>query len=210
MTRAAVFEPGVPVRTVAVRFRPGGAVPFLRVAAAELTDRVVDGAALGISWLDAGRPGDGADPMAAAGWLERRLLDRLPAAAAPDPLVAYAVTSLFGPRPPSIEALSHKVGWSRQHLTRAFRSHVGVGPKLLARVARLQRAMVDLQALGARRGRGAGLADAAFSPGVLRSAAHGARISRAWGRDPRGGGGLAGGRFHFSNPFAAGRRITDA
>ena len=51
----------------------------------------------------------------------------------------------FGAAPPSIEELSCDLGWSRQHLARRFRAEVGVGPKQLARVARLQRAVDHLQ-----------------------------------------------------------------
>ena len=38
MTRPMLFESGGPVQLVAVRFRPGGAVPFLRLSAHEVTD----------------------------------------------------------------------------------------------------------------------------------------------------------------------------
>src|SRR5688572_29349677 len=38
MTRAVAYVPEGPVQLVAVRFRPGGASPFLSVAADELTD----------------------------------------------------------------------------------------------------------------------------------------------------------------------------
>src|SRR4051812_22470183 len=51
MTRASLFDPGGPVRIAAVRFRPGGAVPFLRVPAIELTDRTVPCDDLGVRWL---------------------------------------------------------------------------------------------------------------------------------------------------------------
>src|SRR5262245_36468230 len=50
MTHAIVFAPGAPVRIAAVRFRPGGAVPFLGVAASELTDRTLPCAEIGARW----------------------------------------------------------------------------------------------------------------------------------------------------------------
>jgi len=173
MTRAAVFEPRAPVRIAAVRFRPGGAVPFLGVAARELTDRTVACEEMGARWI-AGSPwSDAAYEVRAVDSLQRLLLARLGARERPDPLVAYAAAALFGPEPPSIEALGREAGWSRQHLARRFQFHVGVSPKQLARVARLQRAVVDLQ-----RGRGDGLADAALRLGYF-DQAHMARDFRA-------------------------------
>lgn len=162
MTRATVFEPREPTRLVGVRFRPGGAAPFLATPADELTDRVVDAAALGARWLANAELDDRADPAAAVRLLERALLARLRAATAPDRIVAYAVSALCDPVPPSVAALARDIGWSRQHLARVLRRHVGVGPKRLARVARLQRAVDRLQ-----RGADAGLADTAILLGYF-------------------------------------------
>ena len=40
----------------------------------------------------------------------------------------------------SVEELSARTGWSRQHLTRRFRDEFGLGPKVAARVIRFERA----------------------------------------------------------------------
>jgi AraC-like DNA-binding protein len=173
MTSASLFAPRGPVRIAAVRFRPAGAVPFLGVAARELTDGTFTCDDIGARWLARAPWGETTDAAAAAGSLQRLLLGRLAALRRPDPLVAHAVASLFGPAPPSIEALGRQTGWSRQHLARAFHRHVGVSPKQLARVARLQRAVADLQ-----RRRGDGLADAALRLGYF-DQAHMARDFRA-------------------------------
>jgi AraC-like DNA-binding protein len=162
MTRAVVFAPRAPVRTVAVRFRPGAAAAFLGVAADELTDRVASGAELGLGWLRSGRPGGSAGLAGAARALEQLVLDRARAVRAPDPIVAHAVSALFGARPPSIEQLSRELGWSRQHLRRRFRQEVGIGPKQLARVARLQRTVDWLQRRPAL-----GLAESALALGFF-------------------------------------------
>jgi AraC-like DNA-binding protein len=130
---------------VAVRFRPGGAAAFLGVAADELTDQVVSSAELGARWLAADRLEGLAGLEASARALERLLLERCHALRPPDPIVAHAVSWLFGARPPSIEQLSRQLGWSRQHLARTFRREIGIGPKQLARVARLQRTVDWLQ-----------------------------------------------------------------
>jgi AraC-like DNA-binding protein len=145
MTRAVLFQPRGAIRIVAVRFRPGGAVPFLRVSADELTDRMVEATEVGVRWLAPASLMGFADLAHAARALERVLLNRLHAIPSPDPLVAHAVSALFRPAPPTIEKLSGAIGWSRQHLGRTFRYHIGVTPKQLARVARVQRAVDELQ-----------------------------------------------------------------
>jgi len=45
------------------------------------------------------------------------------------------------PRRLSIEDLAAEIGWSRRHLGRRFRHHIGLPPKTLSRVFRLQTAM---------------------------------------------------------------------
>jgi AraC-like DNA-binding protein len=133
-------------RIVAVRFRPGGAAPFLALPAHELTDRRVDSTELGLGWLAPARLHDAPDLDTAVRVLERELLGRLSAVAAPDALVVHAVGLLLAPAPPPVDALARRIGWSRQHLRRAFRAHVGIGPKEFGRIARLQRALQGLQA----------------------------------------------------------------
>lgn len=145
MTRALIHREARDGWCVAVRFRPGGAVPFLRVMAEELTDRRVDGADLGLRWLEAPALGEAAGPWQAVERLERALLARLPEVRPPEPLVDHAVRALLAAAPPSIDQLARRIGWSRQHLARAFRAHVGVGPKELGKVARLQRAVAGVQ-----------------------------------------------------------------
>lgn len=162
MTRAMVFDPPRKVRMAGVRFRPGGAAPFLRVAAEELTDAAVELADLGIHWLAPPRIADGVSLPDAMRALERALLSRLTVIGAPDPTVAYALTALSGAIVPSIMSLARTIGCTRQHLGRSFRHHVGVSPKQFARVARLQRAVIRLQ--GAR---STGLAGAAVSLGYF-------------------------------------------
>jgi AraC-like DNA-binding protein len=145
MTRAMLFHPRTRVCSAAVRFRPGGAAPFLRLPADELTDRVLDAGDAGARWIAADAGEVPADPRAAVAALERRLIARLDAIPAPDRAVAHAVGRLFAAAPPPIAELGRELGWSRQHLARRFRAEIGVGPKQLARVARLQRAVDRLQ-----------------------------------------------------------------
>lgn len=60
----------------------------------------------------------------------------------------------------TIGEVAADIGWSRQHLTRRFRSELGLGPKSLARVARFQRVVAAL-----RSGPVLGLADLAATVG---------------------------------------------
>jgi AraC-like DNA-binding protein len=177
MTRAVVFHPEAPVRTVAVRFRPGGAFPFLGgVSADELTDRVVDSTDLGAGWLVSLRFDRATRLGVAVETLQRCLLRRLTAAVTvvdscrPGTLIVrYVVDRLLESTPPSIAELNRETGFSRQHLARMFRRRVGVGPKQMARVARLQRAIAQLQVGG--RGDGGGRGDDGGLGGNLAGAA---------------------------------------
>jgi hypothetical protein len=94
MTIASIFEPRAPIRIAAVRFRPAGAVPFLGVAARELTDRTVACDEVGARWIADAPWGDAGDEVNAVDSLQRLLLGRLGGLERPDPLVAYAA----GPR----------------------------------------------------------------------------------------------------------------
>lgn len=150
MTRAKHFVPAPGTRMVGVRFRPGGALPFLRVAAHEITDAAVDLNVVGVRWWSQVRWPDDISLVAALKALESLLLARLPVTERPHAIVAYAAGALFGPSPPTIESLARDVGWSRQHLRRMVQAQVGLTPALLLRVARVQRAVDLLQRSGAR------------------------------------------------------------
>jgi len=138
MTRAVVHD-SPSSRLAAVRFRPGGARPFLRLDSAELTDRVVELAALGARWLELGA----GEPERLLGALAHALLAR--DARAVDLRVRVASRRLLSAKPPRVAALARELGVSRQQLGRLFREHVGLTPKELARVGRLQQAIDRLQ-----------------------------------------------------------------
>jgi AraC-like DNA-binding protein len=77
------------------------------------------------------------------------------ATAEPDPLVRAAARRLAGKR---VAAVAEELAVSERHLRRLVSTHVGYGPKLLARVLRLRRALAGLRA-------GAELAEVAFDAG---------------------------------------------
>lgn len=144
MTRP-LLSGGRAVATAAVRFRPGGAAPFLGVAAHELTDRRIPFEDLGTLELPP-EIWDARNLTEAVGQLERWLLERLGHVAAPSRAVARAVAVSFGASPPSVAELARELDWSRQHLRRKVLDEVGLSPKQLMRIGRLQRAIQMLQA----------------------------------------------------------------
>jgi AraC-like DNA-binding protein len=151
-----------------LRFRPGLAPTVLGVPAVALLDQRVDAAEV---WRDLdSRVADrlaGADSLrAAAAVLEEAVIDRLPAAASPDRLVAGTVAALQA-HPGggvAVAELAERLGVSERQLHRRCTAAVGYGPKVLDRVLRFRR-FLHLVALPPAAGRPpgglAGLAAAA-------------------------------------------------
>ena len=137
-TRAHV-PGGPPARYLGVRFFPGAAPPLLGVPAHELRDRRVELAELWpageVRRLTA-RMAAADDPAAA---LEEIALSRAPGAGTPDPLLREVVTSLDAGR--SVATTADRLGLGARQLHRRSLTAFGYGPKTLARVLRLQRAL---------------------------------------------------------------------
>jgi AraC-like DNA-binding protein len=162
MTRALVLPPSVEARFLGVRFRPGAAGAFLSVPLSSLVDARV---ALDVLWRDAAETCDAVVEASAAGRaidvFESRLRARLRRGEAPPPRIQALVETLAGEdEATSVAALAAKAGITRQHLRRVFAEHVGYGPKTLARILRLRRAM---SLIASHRGRR--LADLALDAG---------------------------------------------
>ena len=164
MSRAIVVASAQPVRTLAVRFRPGAAGAFLAAPLHALTDQRAD---IELLW---GR--SDADRLADALWtgdlpdrvrlavIERELLRRLgaasgagalaPAARPRDALVQRALQALDASDGAlRIEELAARLGVSRQHMAAQFRDKVGLSPKLYARILRFRRATAALKIIPA-------------------------------------------------------------
>jgi AraC-like DNA-binding protein len=134
------FLVALPAHThvVGVRLRPGAAPPLLGVDGAALRDARP---ALHELWGDDAREltvrlDEAADPAAA---LLAELAPRAAAAGAPDPLVQAAVARLSGGA--AVRALAGELYVSERQLRRRVGTAVGYGPKRLARVLRLRRAL---------------------------------------------------------------------
>jgi AraC-like DNA-binding protein len=126
-------------RVAGVRMQPGAGAALLGIDAAALRDARV---ALADVWADDGRVLEervqaAADPVAA---LLAELGARAPRLAPPDPLVRGAVARLHDPRA-RVESLARELAVSARQLRRRFEASVGYGPKRLARVLRLERAL---------------------------------------------------------------------
>jgi len=137
-TRAHVPE-GEPAHWAGVRFFPGTAPTFLGVPAHELRDRRVD---LSDLWPAAAvrrlrtRVDKSPDPVTA---LEELALERAAQTPPPDPLLRHLVAALDTGRP--VAATADELGLGARQLHRRSLTAFGYGPKTLARVLRLQRAL---------------------------------------------------------------------
>ncbi|GAA2356013.1 helix-turn-helix domain-containing protein [Dactylosporangium salmoneum] len=151
-TRRFLFEYPTPVRLVGVHFKPWGISPFANLPATELRDRWVPVDDVWRRSLDRLRNqvGDLASPAEALRVLEGELRSRL--AGAPSPglgLVQHAgerLETCHGAVP--IGALADAAGVSGNHLAAQFKSHVGVTPKLVARIYRFAQLIVSVDARG--------------------------------------------------------------
>ncbi|MFJ8781329.1 DUF6597 domain-containing transcriptional factor [Streptomyces sp. NPDC102476] len=135
-TRAYVAG-GTPSTWAGVRFHPGTAPAFLGVPAHELRDRRVELADL---WPATevrrlrSRIEKAPDPATA---LEEIALER---ATPPDPVLHALVTALDAGRP--VAATADELGLGARQLHRRSLAAFGYGPKTLARILRLRRALV--------------------------------------------------------------------
>ncbi|WP_055494766.1 helix-turn-helix transcriptional regulator [Streptomyces sp. TP-A0356] len=130
---------GPPRRWAGIRFQPGTAPAFLGVPAYELRNRRVELADLwpaGEVRRLTGRVDAAADPATA---LEEIALARAARAPAPDPLFAALVAALDAGR--TVAATADELGLGARRLHRRSLTAFGYGPKTLARVLRLQRAL---------------------------------------------------------------------
>jgi len=155
MTRALVFARAPNATMFGVRFRAGAAKRVLGVPASAMTDHRVD---LRDIWPDAQQFAEPVFDRAAAPAtaardtacvvqaIDRALLQRHHRVGAMDGAVAAAVhrfqaTDGSG----SVSNIATALGVTRQHLARRFAEHVGVRPKLFARIVRLQRTVARIR-----------------------------------------------------------------
>jgi AraC-like DNA-binding protein len=146
MTRPVVFADTTHAGYVGVRFRPGVAGTLFGMPACELTDQRP---ALRDVWPQVDALMDGlaaaSDASARTKILSAEIARRLVATTSlpPNSVVAAAARISARRGRVSIRTLASQLGVSRQHLARTFAQHVGLSPKMLARIVRA-RAVVDV------------------------------------------------------------------
>ncbi len=125
---------------IGIRFRPGGAYPFLRFPTSEITNRVLDSdLVFGVLMHDLReRLLETKEPGQRIRLIEDFLLRRMDPASE-DPLIAHALREIRnGDGRRLIRELSREVGLSNKQLISRFRKVVGISPKLLHRILRFQ------------------------------------------------------------------------
>jgi AraC-like DNA-binding protein len=129
------------VGVVGIRVRPEAAGAFLGLPQDEIAGTIVP---LADVWGERGRAlanavGEGRSDAHRLRELERALLDRASRAPPADPLVRAAIARLTADGGRSrIARIAAGLGLSPRQLERRFRTAVGVGPKLFARLVRFQ------------------------------------------------------------------------
>lgn len=136
------------IHLIAIRFKPGGAFPFLRLPAHELSDRSVQ---LDDVWKD--MDATLAEQLIELPTLPQRIAfidnvmqERLATMNSPDRLLNNAIATIEqGKGQISIEQLGNSLDISPRHLERKFREQVGFSPKIFSRIMRVQYAIELLQ-----------------------------------------------------------------
>ena len=172
MTRPRLSEASEVTAITGVRFRPEAAAAVLGVPANELADRRV---ALDELWsrhrhVVSAASEQLSERVTAAERVEvvqsliasRR--NQAAAAAAPDPLVHYAISRLVGSpsQPDSVRELARRAGISERQLRRRFLTAAGYSPKMFHRIVRFQKLLALAKHQQARPAR---LGDAAHIAG---------------------------------------------
>jgi AraC-like DNA-binding protein len=140
LTRPMVRQLAPGSTVVGLRFHPGAAAGVLGLPPSELVDLELDAAQL---W---GRPAatlgeraaSSASPEQAAALVQQLVVDRLAAAADPDPLVAETVRRLGPWRADDVGSLRSSLSISERQLRRRCQAAIGLAPKTLHRMLRFQ------------------------------------------------------------------------
>ncbi len=140
-TEYIVNEPVAETCMMGVRFKPGGAYPFLGLPVSEITNFVIDLDCIWGTFVTELRERLLEQPTLTdkVAVLETILLQRMQMGRLDWPMVQHAVdTILTANGTLSLRQLSDDIGISQKHLNTQLKKSVGVSPKQLSRVARFQ------------------------------------------------------------------------
>jgi AraC-like DNA-binding protein len=141
MRSYALIQPSGRVMLWGIRFRPSGAFAFLHVPLQQLTDQIIEGAAVLEKWANElhERLGLAHSLHASIELIETALLQRLHERWQCDQLIEEAVRRiLVSEGRVRVEQLFADLGLSGRQIERKFRIMVGLSPKMLARILRFQ------------------------------------------------------------------------
>jgi len=144
----SVIDTATLVSTIGVHFKPGGAFPFLRMPATELSSQVID-----LSALWGAEATDLREQLLAAHAadtkfyiLEQFLLEHAGGLDSTHPAVRYALAEFqtIAERR-SIAEITKELGLSPKRFIQVFSEAVGLTPKLFCRILRFQRVLCRLE-----------------------------------------------------------------
>jgi AraC-like DNA-binding protein len=147
---AIVIDTSKSLSFIGVRFKPGGAFPFLELPVGELQDVTVDPTVI---WGSAARTlraqlFDTRTPQERFRILERFLLERLHKARDRHPAVQYAIDTIGASQgATSIASIVERTGISARRFITTFRDEVGLAPKVFCRLARFRRVIGELRTI---------------------------------------------------------------
>jgi AraC-like DNA-binding protein len=145
-----VIEAAPDSSMMVVRFRPGGAYPFLGFAVNEITDTVDELEAVAgpaaTSLRDRVLATPGVDGKMSA--VESWLLERAAGGPEANPVIEYLAGRLFAPAGLRISDLVDEIGYSQRHVLGLFRRWVGLSPKQYGRIRRFQQVLASITQAG--------------------------------------------------------------
>ncbi|MBN1848097.1 MAG: helix-turn-helix transcriptional regulator [Deltaproteobacteria bacterium] len=136
------------VDVIGIRFKPGGAFPFFGFPINTITDRSIplDDVWSGISSTMNSRMPEQTTIRSKTSILEDLLLKRLGTFPVLDALTLEAIRIIYKKDGlVSIRTISQNLNITGRHLERKFLKHVGISPKMLCRIVRLQYALSHLK-----------------------------------------------------------------
>jgi AraC-like DNA-binding protein len=147
----SIIDTSCQTTNIGVRFKPGGAFPFLNLPLGELSDRHVSLEALWGLRADELREQlcEAKTPEEKFRTLEQCLLQQARSRLIQNPAVTFAIKVFQAvPQVQSVSEIIRQIGLSHRWFIRIFKQEVGLTPKMFCRVARFQKALQRIREAG--------------------------------------------------------------